>query len=100
MFLGLMAETCRTAGQFDEALGCVDDALAEAEASGEKVYAAQLYRLRGELLAGGSPAQQGEAETALESAVALAEAQGAGTFRRRADHSLALLRRRPSLAAN
>jgi tetratricopeptide (TPR) repeat protein len=97
LFLGLTAEMCRRTGRFDEALGCVEDALAEAEASGEKVYAAELHRLRGELLAGGSPAQQAEAECALRCAIELAESQGAATFRQRADNSLALLRSRRHL---
>jgi len=99
LYLGLTAEMCRAAGRFDEALGCVEDALAEAGASGELVYAAELHRVRGELLAGGSPAQQAEAEAALLEAVALAEAQGAGTFRQRARDALARLQSRQSLPA-
>jgi predicted ATPase len=48
--LGLLAEALHIAGQGDEALLVVDDALALADRNSERYYQAELYRLKGQLL--------------------------------------------------
>jgi predicted ATPase len=42
--LGLLADTHRRAGQQDEAMTALGDALATAEATGERFYSAELNR--------------------------------------------------------
>jgi predicted ATPase len=42
--LGLLADTHRRAGQQDEAMKALDEALATAEATGERFYSAELNR--------------------------------------------------------
>jgi adenylate cyclase len=51
-FLGLLAEMLLGSGQFDDARGTIDEALALAERTGERFYQAELYRLRGTLVLG------------------------------------------------
>ncbi|TDF67152.1 adenylate/guanylate cyclase domain-containing protein [Cupriavidus sp. L7L] len=48
-FLGLLAETCARAGQVDDGLAAVAEALAGVERTGERVHEAELHRLKGEL---------------------------------------------------
>jgi predicted ATPase len=48
--LGLLAEALHIAGQGNEALLVLDDALALADRNSERYYQAELYRLKGELL--------------------------------------------------
>jgi predicted ATPase len=50
-YLSLLARVCGRAGQMDEGLDLLQEALTSAEASGEHWKDAELYRLRGELLA-------------------------------------------------
>ena len=49
-FLGLLAEACGRAGQAEEGLQVLDEALATAHHTGERHHEAELYRLRGQLL--------------------------------------------------
>ncbi|MGH9263746.1 MAG: BTAD domain-containing putative transcriptional regulator [Acidimicrobiales bacterium] len=87
--LALLADGCRRAGRGDAALQAVEDALAEVEATGERLYEANLLRMRGELLAEYRPGAVAEAQRCLSRAVALATAQGARPFRQRAELALA-----------
>ena len=57
-----------------------------AEATGERFYSAELYRLQGELLAHPSIGQK--AEAAFRAAVKLAKQQGALSLERKACESL------------
>jgi predicted ATPase len=86
-FLGLLAEGLAAAGQPQAALDVAAEALAAVQTSGERFYAAELHRLRGEVLvaAGG-----GHAEVAkeFETALAIARRQGARALERRARRSL------------
>jgi DNA-binding SARP family transcriptional activator len=86
--LGLLAEAELLAGRPGEALGLLDDALARAERSGERMYLAELHRLRGQALLAFSPARPAEARAALDAAVAVARAQGAELLERRATGDL------------
>ena len=90
-FLGLLAETLASAGQPGDALDVTAEALAAVERSGERFYAAELHRLRGELLlaTGHDPAGvTGCFETALE----IARHQHAMALERRALGSLRKVR--------
>jgi predicted ATPase len=49
-FLALLAETCSTAGHVTEGLRALTEALAAVEKTAEHFYAAELHRLKGELL--------------------------------------------------
>jgi tetratricopeptide (TPR) repeat protein len=60
-FMGLLVEAYGITKQVEEGLTVLTEALAIAERRGERFYAAELYRLRGELLL-----RSGDAETAQE----------------------------------
>lgn len=49
-YLGVLADSCAAAGEFDEGLNAIERALEHVEASGERVHEAELHRLRGVLL--------------------------------------------------
>jgi predicted ATPase len=90
-FLGLLAGTLASAGQPSAALDVVAEALAAVERSGERFYAAELHRLRGELLLAAGHDGAGVAgcfETALE----IARHQRALALERRALRSLGNVR--------
>jgi predicted ATPase len=86
-YLSLLAQVCGRAGQIDEGLDLLQEALASAEASGEHWKDAELYRLRGELLAA-SGAPTGEVRRMLQEAVDVASRQGATALVVRAERSL------------
>jgi serine/threonine protein kinase/tetratricopeptide (TPR) repeat protein len=86
-YLSLLAQVCGRAGQVDEGLGLLQEALTIAETSGEHWMDAELYRLKGELLAvSGAPA--GEVHRMLLKAVAIASRQGSTPLLLRAEQSL------------
>jgi DNA-binding winged helix-turn-helix (wHTH) protein/predicted ATPase len=51
-YLALLADALGASGRFGEGLAAIAEALALARATGEQFYAAELYRLKGELLRG------------------------------------------------
>ena len=90
-WLALLARACEIAGQVDEAVTRLDDALQMVERTGERWVAAELHRHKGELLL-----RQGHSETAGElyrKALSIAEEQEAKLWELRAAASLARLRR-------
>jgi class 3 adenylate cyclase/predicted ATPase len=90
-FIGLLAGACEIAGQIEEALTLLDDALQTVERTGERWLAAELNRHKGQLLL-----RQGHPEAAEElyrNALSIAEDQGAKLWELRAAVSLARLRR-------
>lgn len=88
---GLIAE-----GRLDEALEALAQALAISERTGERFYLAELWRLKGEVLARkGSPA---EAEHWLREAIALSRQQEAKLFELRSAASLCRLLDEPRRA--
>ena len=111
-FLALLAETYGKVGQPEEGLRVLGDALVLVDATGERYYEAEAYRLKGELLlaqesqkskvkgqkpkfsAPGTPASgpQGEAEACFLKAIAIARKQGAKSWELRATMSLVRLR--------
>ena len=98
-FLAMLAEASGLLGQPQEGLAAVDEALTLVEQTGERYYAAELHRLRGELLlrhadtgpqAPGS-GQQVEAEACFHRALDVARQQQARSLELRAAMSLARL---------
>ena len=89
--IALLAGACGIAAQVEEALTLLDDALKITERTGERWFAAELNRHKGQLLL-----RQGHAEAAEElyhKALGTAEEQGAKLWELRAAVSLAQLRR-------
>ena len=66
----------------------VQDGLAIAEATGERFYSAELFRLHGELLAHPSIGQTRKAQASFHAAVKVAKQQGARALERKARASL------------
>jgi predicted ATPase len=88
--LGLLARACEIAGQVEEAVNLLDDALQIVERTGERWFEAELNRQKGELLQ-----RQVQSECAAEqyrNARRIAEGQRAKLWELRAAVSLARLR--------
>jgi predicted ATPase len=91
-YLALLAEALAAANRHDRALHILDEALALAESTGERMYEAEVCRLRGESLL--TTGRQGleAAGACFERALAIARRQGARSLELRAATSLARLR--------
>ena len=94
--LGLLGDAYRRSDRLEEAVAAVAEALAEVEAVGERFYAAELYRLRGELVVGRRPDATDDARGWFAKAIAVATAQDATPFRRNAEASLARIGTQPA----
>jgi predicted ATPase len=89
-YIALLARAADIAGQIEEAVTLVDDALQIVERTGERWFVAELYRHKGQLLL-----RQGHSEAAEElyrKALSVAEEQAAKLWELRAAASLARLR--------
>jgi len=73
------------AGRRERALQAIVEAIAFADASDERLWEAELHRLRGELLKG---TDRAEAERSFATAIDVARSQGAKSFELRAAMSL------------
>jgi DNA-binding winged helix-turn-helix (wHTH) protein/predicted ATPase len=98
--LGLLAESSAKAGQIDEGLSILAEALGTVEETGERYYEAELYRIRGELLMmqmkkGGKDSSPlvTQAESCFLQAISVARRQQAKSWELRAAMSLARLYR-------
>jgi len=96
LFLCFLAEACLTSGRFEEGLAAVAEAIAIMGKTGERSYEAELHRLKGELILGGSgveaePGVQTEAEECFRKAIEIARQQEARSFELRAVMSLSRL---------
>lgn len=80
---GLLAEAHLRNRQPVEALRLLDDALARVDRTGERLYEAELHRLRALCLLQVTPPRQAHARDAFDRAMAVARAQGATLLRRR-----------------
>jgi predicted ATPase len=89
-FLGVLAEVCAHAGQLDEGLRLVTEALEIMQQSGERWWEAELHRLRGELLLR-SADHEAEAQACFHQALAVACQQQAKSWELRAALSLSRL---------
>jgi predicted ATPase len=90
-YIALLARACEIAGQIEEASTLLDEALQIVERTGERWFAAELNRHKGQLLL-----RQGHSEAAEElyrRALSIAREQEAKLWELRAAVSLARLRR-------
>jgi predicted ATPase len=90
-FLALLAEAYGKAGQTDEGLSVLADALTAVHNTGERQHEAELYRLRGELRLKQDVPAEPEAERCLRQAVDVARQQQAKSLKLRAAISLSRL---------
>jgi predicted ATPase len=90
-FLALLAEAYGTIGQPEAGLTVLAEALALVDTTGERLYAPELYRLKGALLLQQSSDNQADAETYYQQAIAIAQSQQAKSLELRAATSLARL---------
>jgi predicted ATPase len=88
--LVILAEACGKAGQIEEGLSLLDEALAAMHRSGERWYEAKLHRLRGELLRM-QGADEAEVEVCFQRAIEVARQQQAKSWELRAVMSLCRL---------
>jgi predicted ATPase len=87
----LLAEAEADAGRADIALAKLDEILTETSATEQRMFDAELHRIRGEVLLQRDPANTAHAEEAYLSAIAIAQQQKAKSFELRAALSLAKL---------
>ena len=78
-------------GALDSAIATVDDALATSERSGHRAFDAELHRARGDILLQRDPANPTPAEETFQTAIAIAQQQGARSYELLASLSLAKL---------
>ena len=90
-YTALLADAHRRAGDADRALEVLGTALEQVERTDERVYEAELYRLKGAVLLSRVPASTGEAEGCFRRALAVAQTQKARWWELRAATSLARL---------
>jgi predicted ATPase len=89
--LARLAEVYEKAGQILEGLSSITEALALTEKTGDRPWAAELYRLKGVLTLLSTAGAQEEAEQSLRQAIAIARGQQAKSLELRATMSLARL---------
>jgi predicted ATPase len=90
-YIGLLARAYEIGAQFEEALALLDDALQIGERTGERWFAAELNRHKGQLLQ--RQGYSAAAEELYRKALRIAEEQGAKLWELRGAMSLARLRR-------
>jgi DNA-binding SARP family transcriptional activator/tetratricopeptide (TPR) repeat protein len=86
-----LADAYVARGQFDAALGVIEQAVATAAAKGDHHQDAELYRLKGEALWGQSPDHAATAKALFGQALAISQQQNAQSLALRAAMSLARL---------
>lgn len=90
-WLALLAGAYGRAGQAADGLVMVHEALGEVARTGERLWEAELNRLKGELLLKCDAANESEAEACFLSAIEVAQAQSAKSWELRAATSLSRL---------
>jgi predicted ATPase len=91
LILAMLAEAYGKTGQADEGLALLVEAQGLVDKNGERLYEAELLRLKGELLFSKSSDNQTEAETCFQQALFIAQSQQAKSLELRAAASLARL---------
>jgi predicted ATPase len=89
--IALLASACGVAGQIEEALSLLDDALQIVDRTGERWFTAELNRHKGQLLLNEGHTEAGE--ELYRGALSIAREQNAKLWELRAAMSLARLRR-------
>jgi predicted ATPase len=90
-FLALLADVRGTIGEPEAGLAVLAEALTLTDTTGQRWYAAELYRLKGALLLQQSSSNQIEAEACFHHALDIARHQQAKSFELRASTSLSKL---------
>ena len=90
-FLALLAEAYGQAGQAEEGLRLLAEARAHVDTTGERYFAAEVYRLKGELLLRQTIPDETQAETCLHQALDIARHQQAKSWELRVALSLSRL---------
>jgi predicted ATPase len=98
-FLSLLSEAYGNQGRSEEGLAVLAEALADADARGERLYQAELYRLKGELLLQQAHPAPQEAEICFLQAREIALRQQAKSLELRASVSLSRLWQRQAKRA-
>jgi class 3 adenylate cyclase/DNA-binding winged helix-turn-helix (wHTH) protein/tetratricopeptide (TPR) repeat protein len=100
-YLGMLAEAYRLGGHVDEGLHALDEALAHMETTGERHFAAELHRLKGECLLTQTATQYKgkDAEECFRQALDIARCQQAKSLELRAAMSLSRLWRQQGRCA-
>jgi len=93
MGLAYMAELYKQTGEFDEGLLCISEALTLVKETGEGMYEAELYRLKGDLLLVKNACDSDETEGCYKTAIEISRKQSAKSWELRATTSLARLLR-------
>jgi tetratricopeptide (TPR) repeat protein len=92
LYLGQLAVAHRSLSEIEIGLSLVDEAIRIADGTGERMFEAELHRLRGDLLLDRGSTE--DAEGALHTAIAIARRQQARLWELRAATSLARFKRR------
>jgi class 3 adenylate cyclase/predicted ATPase len=100
ILLTLVAQQQMLAGQLENALATLDQAVDEMDQQHNRFYEAEMMRMRGEVLLATSPANASEAETAFRRAMAIAATQSCRALELRAATSLARLLHQSGRMAN
>ena len=90
-FLGMIAAALCQLGQFDEGLRTVEQVFPLIERTNERLYEAELHRIKGELLAASDTTNAAQAERCFRTAIAISRRQHAKSWELRATTSLARL---------
>jgi class 3 adenylate cyclase/predicted ATPase len=91
LFLSILGSAFAELRQFDQARRCIDEAMALAEASGERWFDAEIYRIAGEIELRSSERKGPNAQRYFGQALGVARAQQARSCELRAATSLARL---------
>ncbi len=87
-YLIVLAEVLGNMGQAVEGMGVLEEAIEMVDRSGEMYYAAELYRIKGDLILKLSDENQAEAEACFREAIEVARKQQAKSLELRAATSL------------
>ena len=90
-FLAIFADACGALGQLEEGLGALEEALQWVQRNDERLYEAEVYRIRGELLLKQDVPDTAEAEQCFQRALQVARQQQAKSWELRAAMSLSRL---------
>jgi class 3 adenylate cyclase/predicted ATPase len=96
----VLAEAEAQAGEVEQGLATIDGVIGDSERSGQRWFAAETHRIRGEILLKHDPTNIAPAEEAFLTAVAIAQEQRAKTFELQAALSLAKLYQSTGRAAD
>jgi predicted ATPase len=89
--LSLWARACAGLGQFDNAWGCIGEAITRVEATKETLFEAEVHRIAGEIALMSPEPDAAKAEASFERALAIAHAQQAKSWELRSAMSMARL---------